>query len=148
MPFEALNVDITVPENRDAFVESYAFFRSHGSDYSDAYDEPGMYGRWIKDFPEEAADFLGFCTTHEDPEVRRFAAILSVDFFETDPELAVNVIENAMKDEDPIVSENVTGYIFDILRDADHHDLLQTIGLLRTARLIKSYKKATATADN
>jgi hypothetical protein len=141
MPFEALDVDISIPENRDAFLESYAFFKRHDSVYADIYDEPGMFDPWIKEFPEEAADFLRFCSEHDAPEIRHFAGILADDFFETNPDLALEVIEARMQDHDLVVSKSITGYVFDILRDSGQ-DLLQTLGMLRTAKLVRSYKEA------
>jgi hypothetical protein len=141
MPFEVFDLDISVPENRDALLESYAFFRRHNMEYSETYDEPGLYKPWIEQSPEEAVDFLKFCNDHDDPELRRFGANLAVDFFEFTPDLAVELIETRMKDPDPMVRLDITRYIYDILIDPAQ-DLNQTIGILRTAKLIRAYKAA------
>ena len=149
MPFEVFNVDISVPENRDDFLESYAFLKLHGSDNSEAFDVPGMFDTWIEHYPEEAKDFLRFCSEHEEPEVRHFAGVLAVDFFESDPDFAIDVIEARLLDDDPKVKESIAGYIFDTLREmSDCRNIVDVIGLNRTAWLIRAYKAATATSDN
>ena len=143
MPFEVYGADISQPEDRDLYLEVFAYMRAREVDMPEDLDLGyELLPPWIESNPEEAKEFLVFCSEHEDPVVRRAAAVATVDFLKDDPEFTLTTIERLLTDRDPTV-RSASNYYHDILGGENIlDDFLNLTGVRGVSRLIKAVKAA------